>query len=247
MELKYYLRGLGLGIIVTAVIMGVAHSGKQTMTDEQVRARARQLGMIEDTVLAAESGANTDVLQEIPESGQTAASEEVPDRTGEIPNTDISELETDAEGPETTDDADNTESKMTEGEETEPDEDNAAEDMTDNDADTAANSDDRTVTPDDEETGENSSSVSTDNTDRTSSTGNTLAVSGGSVSITIYSGEGSDTASRKLAAAGAVSSASAYDSFLCANGYDKRIQAGTYTIPLNASDEQIARIITGQE
>lgn len=53
MKLKYYLRGLGIGIIVTAVVMGVA-VGKKTeiMTDEQVKARAVELGMIEDTFLA---------------------------------------------------------------------------------------------------------------------------------------------------------------------------------------------------
>ena len=54
MEKKYYLRGLGLGIIVTAVIMGIALSGgtkKREMTDEEVIARAKELGMTEDTRL----------------------------------------------------------------------------------------------------------------------------------------------------------------------------------------------------
>ena len=36
MELKNYLRGLGLGIVVTALIMGFSLSGKQTMTDEKI-------------------------------------------------------------------------------------------------------------------------------------------------------------------------------------------------------------------
>ncbi len=54
MEKKYYLRGLGLGIIVTAVIMGIALSGgpvTREMTDEEVIARAKELGMTEDTRL----------------------------------------------------------------------------------------------------------------------------------------------------------------------------------------------------
>ena len=48
MEKKYYFRGLGLGIIVTAVIMGIALSGgkEREMTDEEVIARAKKLGMI---------------------------------------------------------------------------------------------------------------------------------------------------------------------------------------------------------
>lgn len=45
MKLKYYLRGLGIGILVTALIMG-ATDGKE-LTDEEIKARAIQLGMVE--------------------------------------------------------------------------------------------------------------------------------------------------------------------------------------------------------
>lgn len=53
MKLKYYLRGLGIGMAVTAVIMGVSARGARPMSDEQIKARAAELGMIENTVLAA--------------------------------------------------------------------------------------------------------------------------------------------------------------------------------------------------
>ncbi len=53
MKLKYYLRGLGIGIICTAIIMGIALSGskKETLTDTEIIERARLLGMVmeEDT------------------------------------------------------------------------------------------------------------------------------------------------------------------------------------------------------
>ncbi len=52
MKLKYYLRGLGIGIIVTAILMGVATKGKAEMTDEEIKARAAELGMVEQKVLA---------------------------------------------------------------------------------------------------------------------------------------------------------------------------------------------------
>ena len=47
MKLKYYLRGLGIGILVAAFIMGVATGGKEAMTDEEIRARAAELGMVD--------------------------------------------------------------------------------------------------------------------------------------------------------------------------------------------------------
>ena len=45
MKLKTYLRGLGLGLIVAALVTGVG--SRQTMSDEQIKARAKELGMME--------------------------------------------------------------------------------------------------------------------------------------------------------------------------------------------------------
>lgn len=52
MKLKFYLRGLGIGIIVTAILMGIATKDKAEMTDEEIKARATELGMVEQRVLA---------------------------------------------------------------------------------------------------------------------------------------------------------------------------------------------------
>ena len=52
MKLKYYLRGLGIGMMVTALILGISFSNRQgqaaqTMTDDQIRERAAELGMVD--------------------------------------------------------------------------------------------------------------------------------------------------------------------------------------------------------
>ena len=53
MNLKYYLRGLGLGIVMTAIIMGIASPAKkETLTDKEIIGKAKELGMIDDTELA---------------------------------------------------------------------------------------------------------------------------------------------------------------------------------------------------
>ena len=54
MKLKYYLRGLGIGIVVTAIIMGVALGGttKETLSDEEIKQRAVEMGMIEGKYLS---------------------------------------------------------------------------------------------------------------------------------------------------------------------------------------------------
>lgn len=242
MELKYYLRGIGLGIIVTAVIMGFALPNERTMTDDQVRKRARELGMIESTILAGEpkedaeteddkkNNSEENVSVEILESGQEATDEKDIERIEQIQaaadamgtDSNTEDVDSDIENADTgTEDTDGS----TEGEN------GSTESMNSNIENT-----------------ESDAGIDTDAVEgETEAAEGNVSVSSGSFIITINSGDGSDTASRKLAAAGVVSSASNYDDFLCANGYDKRIRPGTYSIPADASDEQIARIITGQE
>ena len=73
MKLKYYLRGLGIGMIVTAVIMGVSVGGKtEPMTDAQVMERAKELGMVDG------------VLSQLPEQTEASEQTEVPQET-EVP------------------------------------------------------------------------------------------------------------------------------------------------------------------
>lgn len=49
MNLKYYLRGLGIGIVVTAAILSLSHRAeikKTVMTDDEIITEAKKLGMI---------------------------------------------------------------------------------------------------------------------------------------------------------------------------------------------------------
>ena len=81
MKLKYYLRGLGIGILVTAVIMGVTQgSRKETLSDREIRERAAALGMVEPgNSLADLEAAETPAATEIPEAIKTPAATEIPE------------------------------------------------------------------------------------------------------------------------------------------------------------------------
>ena len=81
MKLKYYLRGLGIGILVTAVIMGVTQgSRKETLSDREIRERAAALGMVEPgNSLADLEAAETPVATEIPEAIETPAATKTPE------------------------------------------------------------------------------------------------------------------------------------------------------------------------
>lgn len=184
MKLRYYMRGLGIGMVVTAVIMGIALGGKkESLSDEEVKARARELGMVESTVLANVPGTQQQTETEQTETEQTEPVESEPD-------------ETTSQSGES--EPDETQPSETKTESSEPDE------------------------------SEPEASQPTDET----------------IIIVIERGESSVSVSKSLAEAGLVPDAKDYDRYLCSNGYDKSIVVGTYEIPADATEEEIAKIIT---
>lgn len=226
MERKYYMRGLGIGVAVTAIIMGMAASGGKEMTDQEIIARAKELGMVENTVLS-------DLEEEEPEeSADSGEDSGVVEEDGEE---DGGVQETEREASEETDAADATGTRTgldtgVAAEDVEPEDNGLAEE---NGSDVEEEKDPADETVDSEE-----------NRSDTVRDGITSAEVR---TITVNSGDGSHTVAKKLADAGVVTSADHFDEFLCAHGYDKKLRTGTFSIPADAGDEQIARIVTGME
>lgn len=228
MEKKYYLRGLGLGIVVTAIIMGIAlpHGTKtREMTDDEVIARAKELGMTEDTRLlepTEEEPEETDAAdaQEAPVKKDIAVKAEAEAQKKDTAAADISVQ---------TDTADGTEQK--------PTVDTPAPVQTTTSA-TSSKAEPERDTNEMTKQDDDANAESAESEER-----NTKSIT---KSITIASGDGSYTVAKKLEEAGVVSSAAAYDTYLCGHGYDKRLRPGTFQIPAGATDEQIAKIVTGQ-
>lgn len=48
MKLRYYCRGLGIGMVVTALVMGIATKEGLPLTDAEIKAKALALGMVEE-------------------------------------------------------------------------------------------------------------------------------------------------------------------------------------------------------
>ena len=120
MKLKYYLRGLGIGIIVTTIILVSCFSmQKPKMTDAQIIEKASQLGMImpeQDSVVAAETE-TTEPEERQPKNEQQVAAEEAQQETEqqtEVPKEQATE-ETQQDAPsEDTENAENEESAQQE-------------------------------------------------------------------------------------------------------------------------------------
>lgn len=97
MKLKYYLRGLGIGILVTALIMGFTTRDSRPLTDAEIKAVAAELGMVESDSLR---------LADLPQE-PTPTPEITPEPTKEPETTPEPEATTESSGepakePETT-------------------------------------------------------------------------------------------------------------------------------------------------
>ena len=91
MKLKYYLRGLGIGIIVTTILLMIAFAlHKPTMSDADIIARAKQLGMVmpedEEPLQDTETTESTEVAQIEEQTTEAAANTEEPVTADETEN-----------------------------------------------------------------------------------------------------------------------------------------------------------------
>ena len=206
MKLRYYMRGLGIGMLITALILILSGRTSGQLSDEQIKARAAELGMVmEDKSVLKES-----------EASPSAMLEETEEKTEEVEPEEVrpeEQAEKQQEPEETA-----TESKAADQQETENDKPGEQVEK---------QQEPENVEPEEAKPDEAESETQAE-----------------TVTITVRSGASSVSVAKQIEDAGLVSSAGEFDRYLCQNGYDKKICVGTYTIPMDATEEEIARAIT---
>ena len=256
MNLRSYLRGAGIGLIVAAIVLSFSGGNKsQAMTDDEIKSRARELGMtdanevltdvFETSEVALETGnVDSDILV----NNETASTE--------VPSVAAPAVET------ASTEAASTEAASAEAAATEAASEPASIGTGDDSASTAEKTEAPTKTVDEiiEETLKDApkDNIQSDLTGEEKSKSELLADAveteaesapavtdngSGFVSITVSSGSSSTAVAKALENAGAVSSAAAFDSYLCAKGYDRHLGTGEFRIPAGSSDEEIALIL----
>ncbi len=221
MKRKYYMRGLGVGIIATALILmiGLFFSGVP-MTDAAVKRRARALGMVDSTDASGDAKSRT--IKELQEEQQKKTGSDAKTTTTTSSDGDVTTT--------TTKTADPTQKK--------DDGRDSSTDQTSSDNSDDSKSDSKSSKTDTSATKSENSAKSDTNTKDSSQTK--------SVSITIQGGDTSLSVGKKLESAGLISSASAFNDYLEQNGYDHVIHTGTYSITKGSSYKEIAKAITGK-
>ena len=248
MDLRYYLRGLGIGIIVTAVIMGIISRGKQEPLDnEEIKARAQELGMVEG------AGVLSDMeTQQQPQEEQNAA--EAPDAEARQRDPSSTKEATEEEEGVAMDSADGVNSDADSSGTDNPDEDTAEEDSSQKSNAQESNAQESNAqesgeeneqpSPEPDRGGEEAGGAEDPQQDMETASGDeTDAESEDSVTIEIVSGEGSFSVCTKLEKAGLIASASSFDRYLYDKGYDRKLRIGIHEIPADAKPEEIAEIV----
>ena len=216
MKLKFYLRGLGIGIAITALVMGLAlgNGGKEKLSDEEIRQRAEQLGMVdEDHTLVSANAVSTATPTATPTSTPTSTP-----------------TPTDTPTPTPTDTPTPTSTPT----------------KTPTPTPTPTKTPTPTPTPTKTPTPTPTPTKTPTPTPTPTPTQAPPKGTGTGATINISKGSGSETVSNQLKAAGVISSASEFNAYLCAHGYDRKINTGAHTIPAGADFEQIAKILTGR-
>lgn len=264
MKLKYYLRGMGIGIILTAIVMGFALGGrKATLSDAEIIQRAKVLGMVE-----AGNGVLTQTAEEVDSSNEndTSASDTTLDQEGspvfeevqqEVSGTDTSVYEVAREEEERKSDSgasvDDASSRQTETE------DRSAVDSTRDESSSVASAEaseessvitaianasteEASDSASEQESTESATTESSAESAAAASTSTTPSVP--SKTVTIPGGMGSDQVAQILYKEGIVDNASTFNRYLIDRGLDRIIRSGEKTFPEGASYDQIAGIIT---
>lgn len=230
MKLKYYLRGIGIGVILTALIMGFALGGrKATISDAEVIERAKKLGMVQGGVLTDYSG--EDKTNDNKEDSSSSASE-VPEEGKEISKENDSEISLSGSPiSEVVTPEESAASKASSEDKAKQTDETTAKDKQSEIETTSSD----TVAKDDSDNNE---------ADTSKETSKQAQTSGETKTVTIPGGTSSDGVARILYNEGLIDDPVSFNKYLVDNRKDRIIRSGTKTFPVGASYEQIASIIT---
>ena len=241
MKLKFYLIGFGMGALLATAIMIISGGlNKAEMTDDEIMARARQLGMVESSSRLVDS--NTQGISNVAGTDssidQANASDVQNSGTGMSSDTDASAEESSAVSSAT--------------EET-----GASQASTIDTAD-QANTQDTVQDPNrgtgivgEESQTQGTAQSAAANSSKTESSAEADASTGsnqtgGQVIVTVPDGLFSEGVSELLEQAGAIDDATAFNTFLIQSGRDRYISPGAKLIPGGATYEEVATILSGR-
>ncbi|MBQ1880061.1 MAG: hypothetical protein II156_00325 [Lachnospiraceae bacterium] len=274
MNLRTYLKGLGLGIFVTTLITSVSSgNAKATMTDAEIRARAEELGMVSENALllsqaqkladdAAEkakaavstdkaaSGASGNKVSGNAVSGNKNSGNKISGNkisANKVSGNTVSGNT----GSSAALKAGSKEDKTAGGSNA------SASGSLGSNSGSRKSSSDSTASSGDSKAASQSAAGKKETvpemgsaakkSDTASDDAGVVPGSGETVTITVSSGDSSVSVANKMVQAGLVTDAKQFDSYLVLNGFDRRLVVGSHPIPKGATPEEMGSILTSKQ
>lgn len=228
MRLKYYLRGAGVGVLVTTLIfvtvLAFSRANKPT-TDDQIIADAMALGMVfPDQVETINEDAGVIPVENNEASVSDATLQQNESVELETP-TDNEQLAQTLEEIKNLTDAAATEQANLDAKKAADSSEKKTEDVK---TDTTA----ETKTDTKPETKKEEEAVVTSTAEK--------------IAFSVGGGDSSYDVAKNLVKQGLVQDALAYDRYLEQNGYDRKLKTGTFYLDTNMSEEDIAQVLIGK-
>ena len=217
MKKKYYLRGLGFGILITALLFTFALVFyKPTLSDDEIRKKAKALGMVEADAATTDSSENSK-----DDSDNSGSSADKAEEATAQKNAD------DAEKNATVDQATSDDQTGTDA-------------AADSGGDTASSADSSAGNSSAD------SAQSTQSAQSAPVSGETAQKPTGTKSFTISGGADSLKVAEDLYRDGLIDNPIDFNNYLEKNGYDNALLPGTYQIAPDSSYEKIAHAISSK-
>ena len=242
MRFKYYLRGIGLGIIFAVLIMIIAiHNHKDSfLSDKEIIEKAKELGMvmsdnnsenISGTELKFGSESSTTEIYKVDTETAKAPSESASSQKND------KTISKDSESEDAQSDGASTNKNLTDKTTEDKNSTDKAADKTTEDK----NSTDKTTdkASEDKNSTDKTSEKSSENKDAKNNNSQTNDY----VIIKVKQGDVCRTISEALQNLGLVDDAEDFRKYMGKKGYADRIHAGEYKIPRNSTYEEIAQIL----
>ncbi len=226
MKLRSYLKGLGLGIFVTALILSLgSDKSRGNMSDDEIRKRAAELGMIsENSMLLKEA---QDMADSAKDRAAARVSENAPEKEA------VSDASALPEGTVSAGAVSSNGEIIYE----KPD---PAITAKEDSAATAGSTVEGVNTP-------SAAAAAHQEDEQPASVGHTGGDTDDVVTITVNAGDSSISVASKMADAGLVTDAHQFDSYLVLSGYDRRLVIGSHPIPRGASAAEMGEILTTKQ
>lgn len=221
MRLKYFLRGVGIGILVTTIILTVTHSSERRMSDSEVIDRAIELGM---SFSASHSGQQSSTEESSPEESSAGQENSGDDVTDDLQHESEAETEMGSQSPSETASELAGDGEASPGKESE-----AVTEMTT-----------KAIT-ETTETTETTTELTTENNNAGSAAG--VMNNEVTCTINITKGMSSRTVCDMLKQNGIIEDAADFDRYLIKTGYDDKIRVGEVEVNSGMTYEELTALL----